>query len=155
MAYKKKKPKLPPGTWLERDLFQSKAFLSLRGFAPQLLILLLGKRQREYRQDRKGVKEFTWVNLNNITLTYKELFEKHGVTIPRATRAFNGLLAKGFIEIKHLGGAYQQDKNVYALTTEWASWIPGTVVRYRDPDVKRGFQGKKKEPAGVNLFVVK
>ena len=40
----KKKPKLPPGTFIERDLFESPAFLALRGFAPQLLILILGKR---------------------------------------------------------------------------------------------------------------
>jgi hypothetical protein len=40
---KKRKPKQPPGTWVERELFQSKAFHSLGGFAPQLLILFLGK----------------------------------------------------------------------------------------------------------------
>ena len=39
-----KKSKLPPGTWIERDMFESKGYLSLRGFSPQLLTLILGKR---------------------------------------------------------------------------------------------------------------
>lgn len=155
MAYKKRRPKLPPGTWVEQELFESKAFLSLRGFAPQLLILLLSKRQRDYQKDGKGAKNYTWINLDNITLTYKELTEKHGITIPRAIRAFDDLLAKGFIEIRHQGGAYQQDKNVYALITKWTFWRPGTVLNKRKPDAKRGFQGQKKKAAVVKLVAAK
>ena len=157
MGYKKKKhgPTAPTGTWVEQKLFESKAFLSLRGFAPQLLILLLHKRQRDYERDGKGGKNYTWSNLDNITLTYKELSEKHGLTVPRAKRAFDDLLAKGFIEIRHQGGAYQQDKNVYALITKWKFWRPGTVLNKRKPDAKRGFQGKKKKAPVVKLVTAK
>ena len=155
MSDRNRKRKLPPGTWIERELFESEAFHALHGFAPQLLILLLGKRERDYQKDGKGAKNYTWINLDNITLTYKELTEKYSITIPRAIRAFDDLLAKGFIEIRHQGGAYQQDKNVYALITKWKFWRPGTVVNKRKPDVKRGFQGQKKKAAVVKLVAGK
>ena len=41
------------GIYIERDIFKSKAYLSLRGFAPQLLMLILDKRIM-VRQGRKG-----------------------------------------------------------------------------------------------------
>lgn len=149
-----KKPKLPTGTWVERDLFNSKAFWSLRGIAPQLLIRFLGKRQRRTVTDKKGRKSIEWINLKSLTMTYKELAslwidpitkEKTGITQPRATRAIDDLLAKGFLEIKNPGGAYKQDKAVYGLIENWKWWSPGTVFNKRKRDVYRGYQGRKKK----------
>jgi DNA-binding XRE family transcriptional regulator len=42
-----RKYKLPSGTWVEREMMQSQAFINLKGFAPQLLILILAKRYFE------------------------------------------------------------------------------------------------------------
>ena len=150
------KPKLPPGTWVERDLFLSKAFWSLKGAAPQLLMIFLGKRMRKNVQEKKGNKNYKWINLNNITVTYKELEnlwfdprkvlmprEAKGISQPRITRALDELLAKGFIEVVNPGGAYQQDKAVYALIDKWQRWSRGTVFSKRKTDVHRGWQGKK------------
>jgi hypothetical protein len=137
---KTRNSKLPAGTFVERSLFESQAFLSLRGFSAQLLILFLGKRQRGPDKGRKGEPRVTWSNLSNLNMTYRELKEKHGVPIPRATRAIDDLLAKGFLEIRHQGGAYRQDKTVYALVDKWVLWRPGMVFSKRDPDVRRGYQ---------------
>jgi hypothetical protein len=159
---KKKRAKLPPGTWIERDMFNSQAFWALKGKAPQLLIRFLGKRQRGMITDRKGKKHYQWINLNSLTMTYKELeniweepFTKKvsGLTQPTATRAIDALLAKGFIKIIHPGGAYQQDKTIYALDDSWKLWSPGRVINKRSRDVKRGFQGNKKTRKVIELAV--
>jgi len=138
-----KKPKAPPGTWIEREMFKSKAFLSLRGFAPQLLILVLAKRQF-INHGRKGKNKRVCVNHSNITMTYLEL-EKIGISKPRISRAFNELLAKGFIRIAHLGGTFRHDKSIYALSDKWLLWHPGVIFETREIEkVERGFCRPKK-----------
>ena len=138
-----RKRKLPPGTWVERDLFESKAFLSLRGFAPQLLILLLGKRQFKM-VGNKGKKRWCCTNCQSLTITYIELRKQYGITVPRVTRAIDDLLAKGFVEIYHQGGRIRQDRNIYSLSDKWTLWVPGMVFSRRKRDVKRGYQGGKR-----------
>lgn len=150
---KNKKGKFKSGTWVTKDLYTSRAYLSLKGFAPQLLILFLGKRDME----RSGDK---WVceNSHKLTMTYAE-FEnifnrgnrnfmdkiKDGITRPRIIRAIKELLAKGFIEIVHQGGAYKQDKSEYALSDNWRIWHPGVVFNERKKDTRtRGYRKPKK-----------
>ena len=91
------KLKLSPGTWVERELFQSPAFLSLSGFAPQLLIHILGKRQFS-RIGRKGKEKRFCTNCDSLNITYTE-YQKLGISQPRLTRALNQLLEKGFITV--------------------------------------------------------
>ncbi len=64
------------------------------------------------------------VDDNRFTLTYKEL-ENYNITHSLAVRAFDELLEKGFIKKTNPGGAYKQDKAVYALTDDWQTWKPG------------------------------
>jgi hypothetical protein len=134
--------KEPPGTFIYRELFTSKAFLSLRGFAPQLLILFLSKRKRNVVKDKKGKKKTIWID-DNINMTYIELEKKYGVSRPRIVRAIDALLAKGFIEIRHHGGVCQKDKTIYAMSEKYLLWSPGVVFEQRQYDLKRGYQGKK------------
>lgn len=161
MYYRKKIKKAAPGTWIDRDLFYSRAFLELSGFAPQLLILFLGK--------RKISKDKTVINKDNITMTYAELeklYLKHeskglasasdnlpkGISRPRIVRALDNLLAHGFIRIMKRGGAYQQDKSIYGLVEDWRLWRPGTVFLKREPDKRqRGYNGKLRKPHQVDL----
>lgn len=163
MARSKKGKKFAPGTWVERDLFYSRAFLELSGFAPQLLILFLGK--RHISQDK------TVTNKNSITMTYVELekiyhrYESQGVAIcrdnwpkgitrPRFVRALGNLLAHGFIRIVRRGGAYQTDKSIYALVEDWRLWQPGVVFAKRDPDTRlRGYNARLRKPAPIDLSV--
>jgi hypothetical protein len=151
MARKKGK-KAPPGTWLERDLFTSRAYLELTGFAPQLLVLFLAK--RDMSSDRL-VR-----NKDTITLTFLELeniYHRHetqgqqafrgnlprGISRPRIVRAIDSLLAHGFIRIIRRGGAYQQDKTVYGLVEDWRLWRSGIVCGTRGPDTRqRGYNGR-------------
>jgi hypothetical protein len=133
------KTKLGPGTWVERDLFESKAYLSLKGFAPQLLILFLAKRQFQ-KHGRKGKEKRICVNHDSILFTFIEAKEKYGITKSRFSRAIDELLAKGFITIVHHGGGFKQDKSIYALSDKWMLWQPGTVFETRKKvKVQRGF----------------
>jgi hypothetical protein len=145
-----RKKKVPPGTWIERELFQSRAFLSLRGFAPQLLILFLGKRILRYTEVGKR-KRWQCLNCQEMTMTYVKLQKKYGITNPRFSRALDDLLGKGFIEICHQGGAYQRDKSVYALSDKWQIWSDGAVFQRRKPDVYRGYQGRNKDRSTPKL----
>ncbi len=131
--------KSPPGTWIEKEMFESKAFLSLKGFAPQLLIHILGKRQFE-TQGRKGKQKRVCINCDNINITYAEFKNKYGITQPRLTRAKDELLEKGFLSTVHPGGMYRQDKGIYSLSTNWVIWQPGMVFESREKEsIDRGF----------------
>ena len=136
----KKKAKTPPGTYVERELFESQAFLALIGFAPQLLILILGKRWFD-TVGKTGKAKRICTNCDTLTFTYLEAEKKYGITKTRVTRAFDELLAKGFLTVKHQGGGYKQDKNIYALTNKWRIWSPGAVFEKREKDlVQRGWR---------------
>lgn len=145
----RKKGRLHSGTWVERELFTSRAFWALRGAAPQLLIMFLGKR------DIRKIDHYCR-NLRKLTMTYIELeklFKKNrlnqneadGIERKRIIRAIDELLAKGFLEIVHRGGAYQQDKSMYALVDDWCLWRKGTIYRTREPESRvRGYINKNK-----------
>ena len=136
--------KLPPGTWIEREMFESKAFLSLMGFAPQLLILILAKRLF-VTHGRRGRQKRVCTNCDKLNITYTEFNNKYGITQPRMTRAIDQLLEKGFLSIVYPGGTYRQDKAIYALSTNWVIWQPGMVFESREREsVARGFCNPKK-----------
>ena len=138
------KTKLPGKIWIDREMTESKAFLSLKGFAPQLLVMVLGKRQFE-KQGRKGKEKWVLINSDNINITYTEFKRKYGVTQPKLTRAIDQLLEKGFLSVVRPGGAYRHDKSVYALSDSWIIWKPGMMLSKRQREVvKRGFCRAKK-----------
>lgn len=137
--------KFPAGTWVERDLFESKAFIALGGIAPQLLIFFLSKRQF-ITDGRDGKKKRVCTNYDNLSFTYKEARQKYDLTCPRFTRGIDELLAKGFITIKHQGGAYRHDKTVYGLSENWKNWLHSMVIERRQIDpVQRGYRKPKRK----------
>ena len=127
------------GTFIERERLESEAF------APQLLTLILLKRQFE-NHGRKGKQKRICVNCGKLNITYSEFYNKYGVTQPRMTRAIDQLLEKGFLSIVYPGGTYRQDKAVYALSDNWIIWKPGMVFETRKKEViERGFCKPKKQ----------
>ncbi len=134
-----KRQKAPPGTWLESETAESKAYLALKGIAPQLLSLFLLKRRFD-RVGRKGEKKYLCTNSESISFTYIEAKKKYEITKSRFSRAIDELLAKGFIMIIHHGGSFKQDKTIYGLSDNWRFWQPGIVFEMREREtVKRGF----------------
>ena len=142
---KKPSHKTSGGTFVEKELFESKAFIALKGVAPQVLIIFLGKRWFE-KVGRKGKEQRFCRNCSELVFTYIEAEKKFEITKSRFSRAIGNLLAKGFITIKHAGGSYQQDKTVYALSDKWISWRSGIVIEKREKEsVHRGFCNPKRE----------
>lgn len=130
--------------WISNDMAESAAYNSLSGYAPQLLILVLGKRRFE-KQGRKGKQKWVCTNIDSINITYSE-FLKRGISKQRLTQAIDQLLAMGFISLIHSGGAYRHDKSIFALNVApernepWRLWKPGTVFGARKKEtVQRGF----------------
>ena len=137
--------KLPGKIWIERTMIESKAYLSLTGFAPQLLTLVLGKRQFD-KQGRKGKEKWICINEDSINITYPEFERKYGITQPRLTKAIDALLAKGFLSRVYPGGLYRHDKARFALIDKWRWWTPGVIFEVREKEqVERGFCKPKKE----------
>ena len=140
-----KKSKLPPGTWLQQDVMESQAYNALKGWASQLLTHFLRKRWFDNMKVGKKEKKVC-TNCDSIPFTQIEANRKYGITQPRFNRAIDQLLAKGFISIKHQGGACQGDKSIYALVDIWQLWRPGAVFEVREQDpVERGFRKPKKQ----------
>ena len=132
------------GTWIEREMFESEAYLSLKGFSPQLLTLILAKRQFR-NHGRRGKEKKVCINCDKLNITYTEFNNRYGITQPRMTRSIDQLLAKGFLSIVNPGGTYKQDKAIYALSTNWVIWQPGMVFESREREsVARGFCNPKK-----------
>ncbi|RJP75008.1 MAG: hypothetical protein C4522_22100 [Desulfobacteraceae bacterium] len=141
--------KLPAGTWIEREMFESRAFMALTGCALQLLIIFLSKRQFEKISTGKKEKRFL-KNADSLIFTYIEAKEKYGIGKKRFTRGIDQLLEKGFISIVHQGGAFKQDKTQYGLSDKWTWWKPGIVSGSRTKEtVSRGFRKPKKEKVTV------
>ena len=129
----RKKGKAKSGTWFTREMACSRAFVALSSTAKVILIQFLLKRDMDNNHNV--------INKNSITMTYKELenlfgedaFGKKGGGLPRSSisRGFDDLLAKGFIRVVRLGGAYQKDKTVFGLSDDWKHWYKGTVFNKR------------------------
>lgn len=132
------------GTFVDRDLFRSKAFFSLTGVAPQVLINFLGKRKFSKHKIKKQ-KKYICGNSDSIQFTYIEAREL-GITQPRFTRAIDDLLAKGFISVAHPGGMGEKDKATYSIVDKWIMWRKELVFETRKREsVQRGFCKYKKE----------
>jgi hypothetical protein len=59
MGKQNKKGKLKPGTWVKREMCMSRAYLALKGFAPQLLSLFLLKRDFTDNYECKNCHKLT------------------------------------------------------------------------------------------------
>ena len=136
----------PKGTFIEKDIIKSKAYLNLGGIAPQLLTMVLYKRRMSEIKVGKGRKK-QWIctNGDSLNITYPEM-RRYGITQPRLTRAIDQLLEKGFISLIHQGGGIKGDKSTYALSDKYRLWQPGICFETRPREyVQRGFRGKHKK----------
>jgi hypothetical protein len=143
----KKIPTKKGGLFMERELYQSDAFLDLHKNAMTLLIALMDARKRESpsrAKDKKGSKRAPiFLNLNCLEMPYTTLQKVYGMNNQGITRAIDKLLSNGFVEITHYGGMGEHDKTKYGLINDYLEWKPGTVFRKRERDVKMGYQGKR------------
>lgn len=107
------------GVYIDPALIESKAYLLLTGFAPQLLLIFLKRRRMRKVGRRKG--KVIWVIENNgeIILTYDYALKKWGITKPRFQRALKQLIEVGFLDVSHSGGGLLGDCSKYAISDRW------------------------------------
>ncbi len=137
------------GIYIDRELYQSLAFLSLGKNAIKVLFALLDQRKRESpnkAKDKKGNKrkpKFT--NLNNLTVPYKTLEKVYKISRSNIPAAIDELLAKGFLKIVYHGGAYKHDMSIYGLSNNYLLWQKDSKpFEIRPKQARRGYQGKVK-----------
>lgn len=73
------KPKKSKVIVIGRDLITSKAYLSLKGVSPQLLMLFLARRRLE-KHGRRGKKKWVCVNASELVFTYSEAKKRFGIS---------------------------------------------------------------------------
>ena len=144
-----KKPGLKTGgIWFKREIYQSEAFLSLGKNSMKALIALLDNRKTEsprHAKDRKGIKRKPkFINLHQLEIPYGVLGKVYKISQSCIPKAIDELLAKGFIEIVHHGGAYKRDKSIYALSDNYLIWTPDMKPFSERPKrEKHGYQGRR------------
>jgi hypothetical protein len=127
-----------------RDLFKSKAWLSLTGKASQVYTLFLTKRVMATIK-RKGQKKRVCTNCHELEFTYLEA-KRYGITKRQFTRAIDQLVEHGLLSVEYTGGSFQRDKSKYGLIDNWQHYgtdnFESGKARKIDP-AKRGYRRLK------------
>ncbi len=127
----RKRGRFKQGTFIEQTLLLSPAYVKLSSAGKVILGALLLKRDFNNKHE--------CLNKDDLTMTYKEL-EAIGLARTSITNGWDDLLAKGFIAVIRLGGAYQEDKSIYGLTDDWRFWQNGDdPVRVRKKGKSAGY----------------
>jgi DNA-binding MarR family transcriptional regulator len=130
--------------YLEREMLESKAFLSLTGAAMHVLLQFYCRKQVKNVGKRNGRKSFDITNNGKIVFTYSEAKEKYGISTPRFRRAINNLIRKGFIDINHLGGGMSGDASKYYISDRWMKYGTEEFKEVEPPKDTRGLGFTKK-----------
>ena len=143
-----KKNYKPGGTFIDRELYQSDAFLSLGKNAIKILIAILDNRRKEPKgkaKDKKGVKRKPrFINLESLVIPYGTLEKVYKISRSNIPAAIDELLAKGFIRISYHGGACKHDMSKYALSDNYLFWTKTTAPFETRPKRERhGYQGRR------------
>jgi len=136
------------GIYIERELYQSEAFLSLGKNAIKVLFALLDNRRRETKskaKNRKGNRRKPkFINLNSLEIPYGVLEKVYKINRSSIPKAIDELLAKGFITISYHGGACKHDKSKYAWSDNYLFWTPNTPpFEVRPKRERHGYQGRR------------
>jgi len=132
------------GFYWERELYQSKAFLSLNKNAIKILIAFMDNRKAIENKSKKGKrKKYTFCNLDNLKLPYGLFNKTYKVSLSNIPKALDELLAKGFLKIVYRGGTCQHDASIYALSDNYLLWVPGAKpFETRLKGNRKGYQGQ-------------
>ena len=122
------KRKLPKtlGTYIKRDILESDAYWDLTGAAPQVYMVFRMKCVFADRTIGKR-KERIIVNNGEITYSFREAENNHGIPKSTFLRARDQLIKVGLIEIAEDGGSHHTTK--YAISTNWRNYPEQTFER--------------------------
>ncbi len=138
---------------IDKSLVRSKAWLALKGIAPQVYLIFRTKCQLEQvtligKRNKRGA-EWKITNNGEITFSYKQARDKFGITKPRFARAIDQLIEKGFIDIAQSGMGIRRLSTLYSISDRWKLYGKQGFVEMKRPKAgwNPGFQ--KKKPSNV------
>lgn len=122
--------------FVSRRQVTSKAFLALKTAAAcQVYMIFRTKCRMEKVQTRPMQREKEWRITNNgeIQFSYKEAWEKWGISSNKFTRAIDELIRVGLIDITKSGFGLRKDESRYAISDRWENFRTDEfVVRKRE-----------------------
>jgi len=131
------------GIYLERELYNSKAFKELSKAQVEILFILLERRIINKQKMPKGKREMkSIINNGELIFTYSEA-ESLGYSRRTFANAISKLVEVGFVDIVHQGnGSIKGDCSKYGLYDRWK--------KYGKPDFEQ--QSRKKDTRRAHLF---
>ena len=134
--------------WIEKDIFESQAFRSLKRVSFLVYFDFLKKRQLEQIKT-KSKRSNEWIIRNNgeIVYPYKEATKK-GLSSSQFRDAIDDLIAKGFLDITHQGSGgrgkdgKEGDVTKYFLDDRWRDYGTKYFKPANNPRVKDTRQGR-------------
>ena len=118
-TWRSKRP--PPGIYLEGKLLESAAFAELN--RNEIRVVLRFYQKRQFPKKRKGQKVRNKVILNNgeLTFPYSEALAM-GISKSAFTRALDGVIRRGFIDIAYSGEGMYRSMSQYSISTRWMKY---------------------------------
>lgn len=131
---KKREKKASPGIYLEPDILDSPAYLSLNGTAIKVLLHFMRKRRLSPIR-KSGKKLYVIGNNGEITFTYKEAEKKLSISRSQFRDALDVLIDRGFVELSDRCGGQFLNQSLFTLNlhghneNKWREWKPPVKVR--------------------------
>jgi hypothetical protein len=123
---------------VDREVFTSRAWLSLTGVAAQVYTLFLLRRRME-KQGRRGGGQWVCANNGEIVFTYREAETKYGISQPRFLRAIDALIEHGFLDIASPGKAVAKVPTLYTISERWRDYGKPSFKKASRKKVKMGY----------------
>lgn len=141
------KQRRPKWCKFQLDMLQSEAFQDLN--KPTSTIILHVLMQLKWEDTSRKSQKSNWVcsNVRDLILPYAT-FKKppYNMGDKTITRAFDSLLAHGFITVREQGGMCKGHFTTYGYSEKWFDWKKGDdPVETRAPFRGRGYTGKNKQ----------
>jgi hypothetical protein len=122
MTKKKHSCPFQKGTFIEKTILLSPAFIALSKHGRMILFLFLLKRQMPGNfKSRKMLPKDTVINNGELELSYKELYSI-GLKNQQIARGFDDVIEKGFIKMTERGGKGKGSYNLYQLLNDWKDY---------------------------------
>lgn len=105
------------GTFVQKELICSKAYKELKSVGKEILVLFL-LRQPVHKKNGK------WILIKDgeISFTYSEAKNEHGISQQRFTKGIDAVIGKGFIELKYQGGGMEGDYSLFRVSEMWRKY---------------------------------
>ncbi len=119
MSKKKHSCPYQKGTFIDKDLVLSRAFISMSKHGRMILILLYLKCIKRKSKGKRG--GYIIINNGELELSYKELYSI-GLKNQQIARGFDDVIEKGFIEMVDRGGKGKGSYNLYKVIDDWTDY---------------------------------